>query len=62
MDSTSLYDSLRHFADSWGLLFLFGVFLIVVVMLFLPGARRRAHDAAQIPFRDDRSNPKDARK
>lgn len=50
---TDHYDALRHFADSWGLLYMLGIFLVVVVMLFLPGARGRAAEAAQIPLRDD---------
>lgn len=60
MDPTALYDSLRHFADTWGLVFMFGIFLAVVAMLFLPGAGRRANDAANIPLRDDddRANAK----
>ena len=59
MNPTALYDSLRHFADTWGLVFMFGVFLTVVVMMFLPGAGGRARDAAMIPLKDDdRPNPK----
>jgi cytochrome c oxidase cbb3-type subunit 4 len=47
------YDAMRHFADSWGLLAMVIFFLAVVVrVLFLPGARRNASDAAQIPFKD----------
>ncbi|HHY49331.1 MAG TPA: cbb3-type cytochrome c oxidase subunit 3 [Alphaproteobacteria bacterium] len=52
MDSAT-YDSLRHFADSWGLLYMFGIFIVVAIMLFLPGARRSAAEAARIPFNDD---------
>jgi cytochrome c oxidase cbb3-type subunit 4 len=50
---TAHYDMLRHFADSWGLLYMMGIFLAVAVFLFLPGARRRAMDAARIPLNDD---------
>ena len=46
------YDALRHFADSWGLLYMFGVFISVGLFLLRPGARHRAVDAAQIPLRD----------
>ena len=46
------YDAMRHFADSWGLVYMFGIFLIVVLFLMRPGARNRAQDAAQIPLRD----------
>jgi cytochrome c oxidase cbb3-type subunit 4 len=45
------YDALRHFADSWGLLFLVVVFVGVVVWVFRPGASY--DDQAGIPFRND---------
>ncbi|HHG89909.1 MAG TPA: cbb3-type cytochrome c oxidase subunit 3 [Devosia sp.] len=47
------YEGFRQFADSWGLLYLFVVFLGVIVMVFLPGAKKKAHDAANIPLRDE---------
>ncbi len=50
---TAHYDSLRHFADSWGLVYMLAIFLVVAVMLFLPGARDRARAAAAIPLDDD---------
>jgi cytochrome c oxidase cbb3-type subunit 4 len=46
------YDTFRHFADSWGLVYLFCIFLAVFAMLMRPGARRRAQEAAMIPLRD----------
>ena len=46
------YDSLRHFADSWGLVYLFAVFIGVGLFLLRPGARQRARAAAMIPLRD----------
>ena len=51
------YDALRQFADSWGLLYMFGIFIVVAAMLFLPGAARRARNAAEIPLRDDPTPP-----
>ena len=45
------YHILREFADSWGLLFLFAVFLIAVGWALRPGASFR--DQAQIPFKHD---------
>ena len=50
---TAHYDMLRHFADSWGLLYMMAIFLTVVVFLLRPGARNRAMDAARIPLDDD---------
>lgn len=49
----ALYESLRHFADSWGLIYMMAIFLAVAVMLVLPGSRARAAAAAQIPLADD---------
>lgn len=48
----SRYDALRQFADSWGLLYMMTIFVIVVLMLILPGARERANEAARIPLDD----------
>jgi cytochrome c oxidase cbb3-type subunit 4 len=47
------YDTLRHFADSWGLLFLTLFFVGVVLFAFRPGSRRQAEEAAQIPLGED---------
>ena len=47
------YEGFRQFADSWGLLYLFVIFLGVIVMVLLPGAKKKAQDAASIPLRDD---------
>ncbi|MCY0095748.1 cbb3-type cytochrome c oxidase subunit 3 [Hoeflea ulvae] len=47
------YTAMRHFADSWGLVFLFAVFIGVVLFLLRPGAKKAADDAAQIPLKED---------
>jgi len=47
------YDALRHFADSWGLLYMMGIFLAVVYFIVRPGAKSRALEAAQIPLNDE---------
>lgn len=49
----STYESMRHFADSWAMLAMLVFFAAVILMVFLPGARRRAQEAAQIPLRED---------
>jgi cytochrome c oxidase cbb3-type subunit 4 len=49
----AIYDTLRHFADSWGLIYMMAIFVAVALMLFLPGARGRADAAARIPLADD---------
>jgi len=48
------YNAFRHFADSWGLVYLVVVFLGVVVYLLRPGAKEQARNAANIPFNEDR--------
>jgi cytochrome c oxidase cbb3-type subunit 4 len=47
------YDTLRHLADSWGLLYLMAIFAGAVAVAFRPGARRKHADAALIPFKED---------
>jgi cytochrome c oxidase cbb3-type subunit 4 len=47
------YEALRHFADSWGLLFLFLFFVGVVVLTLWPGRQQQFDEAAQIPLRKD---------
>jgi cytochrome c oxidase cbb3-type subunit 4 len=46
------YSLMRQFADSWGLLAMTLFFLGVVVWVLLPGRKRDAQDAAEIPFKD----------
>ena len=47
------YTLLRHFADSWMLLFLFLFFIGVVIWVFRPGAKKKHEDQADIPFRHE---------
>lgn len=47
------YDTMRAFADSWGLLFLALFFVGVVIYVFRPGSRKSADEAAKIPLKDD---------
>jgi cytochrome c oxidase cbb3-type subunit 4 len=47
------YTAMRHFADSWGLVFMFAVFIGVVLFMFRPGAKKAADEAAQIPLKED---------
>lgn len=57
---TAHYDMLRHFADSWGLLYMMAIFLAVVFFIARPGARASAQAAARIPLED--SDPRSERK
>ncbi|MEO0496006.1 MAG: cbb3-type cytochrome c oxidase subunit 3 [Pseudomonadota bacterium] len=50
---------MRTFADSWGLLYMFLIFIGVVIWTFRPGGRAINEDAAQIPFREDQDVQQD---
>jgi cytochrome c oxidase cbb3-type subunit 4 len=58
---TAHYDTLRHFADSWGLLYMMAIFLVVLFFIGRPGARGRAVEAARIPLEDDQPVRNDRR-
>lgn len=47
------YQEMRTFADSWGLLYMFIVFVIVVLWAFRPGSKKLAEEAANVPFMED---------
>jgi len=47
-----IYDTLRHLADSWGLLAMLSFYLGFVGWAFLPRNRQRNRDAANIIFKD----------
>jgi len=53
MSMHSTYDFLRHLADSWVLLAMFGVFAILCAWPFLPGGKARSRDAAEAIFKDE---------
>jgi cytochrome c oxidase cbb3-type subunit 4 len=48
----SHYDALRHFADSWGLLYMLVIFAAAIAIVLLPGAKQSAVRAARIPLDD----------
>ena len=50
------YSAFRNFADSWGLLYLFILFLGIVLFTFRPGSRRQADENSKIPFVGDDEN------
>ncbi|RAI33918.1 cbb3-type cytochrome c oxidase subunit 3, partial [Rhodoplanes roseus] len=49
----STYDTLRHFADKWGLLFMLLVFVAAVLWVYRPGARASYRAQGDIPFKHD---------
>ena len=56
------YNEFRHFADSWGLVYLFAIFVFVVAFIFRPGSGDIYKDAARIPLDEAPSGKPDARK
>lgn len=50
------YETLRHFAYSWGLVYLIVVFLALVLYAFRPGSKKIADDIAQIPLKEEDDN------
>ena len=47
------YQSMRTFADSWGLVYLMAVFVFAILWAFRPGSKKISDDAANIPFKED---------
>jgi cytochrome c oxidase cbb3-type subunit 4 len=47
------YETLRHLADTWGLVFLIVVFLAVIMWVMRPGAEEIYEDTARIPLKED---------
>lgn len=50
------YSTFREFSDSWGLLYLFALFVGVILFTFRPGSGKKAQDIANIPFKEDETN------
>lgn len=44
------YNDLRHFADSWGLVFMGVTYLVLIGWHFRPGGKERSRNAAAIVF------------
>ena len=47
------YQTMRTFADSWGLLAMALFFVGVIAFAFRPGSRKSADEIARIPLKDD---------
>ncbi len=47
------YEAAAHFAQNWGLVYFFLVFVAVVLLVMRPSQRRRYEDAARLPLRED---------
>ena len=48
----STYDTLRHFADSYGLVAMVGVFVALCLWPLRPGSRSHNEAAANLIFKD----------
>ncbi|MBX7540924.1 cbb3-type cytochrome c oxidase subunit 3 [Qipengyuania sphaerica] len=46
----SLYETLRHFADSYALVMMLVLFVGLCAWPFRPGAKKRNHEAATLIF------------
>lgn len=53
MSGADTYDTLRHLADSWGLLAMVIVFICLCLWPFRPGADHRNNDAANAIFKEE---------
>jgi|TARA_R100000501_G_scaffold12618_1_gene23232 cytochrome c oxidase cbb3-type subunit 4 len=47
------YDDMRHFADSYGLVAMVILYMVLCGWAFRPNARKRNKDAANMIFADD---------
>lgn len=47
------YNTFRELADSWGLLYLFALFVGIAFFTFRPGSGKVAQRVAQIPLTED---------
>ena len=47
------YETLRQFADTWGLLALALLFVGIVLFVLRPGAKRKYDENAKIPLKED---------
>lgn len=50
----SFYETLRHFADSYGLVVIFALFVLLCGWPFRPGSASRNHAAANSIFEEDK--------
>ena len=53
MNAHSTYESLRHLADSWGLVVMTASFLALAAWPFRPGSKAGNDAAAKMIFRDN---------
>ncbi|ARU15438.1 CcoQ/FixQ family Cbb3-type cytochrome c oxidase assembly chaperone [Croceicoccus marinus] len=49
----SVYETLRHFADSYGLVVMLAIFVTLCAWPFRPGAKQHNRAAANLIFKDE---------
>lgn len=47
------YQMLAGFAQTWGLLYFVGIFIVILVYALAPSRRKGFEEAARIPLRED---------
>lgn len=47
------YETVAAFSKTWGLVYLFVMFVAVLVYALNPFSRKKFKDAAEIPFKED---------
>jgi cytochrome c oxidase cbb3-type subunit IV len=50
------YDTLRYLADSWGLVALFIIFLLLILFVFRPGSKKLYRRLSRVPLDDDKKD------
>ena len=50
---STTYLALAHFAQTWGLTYFVGVFLLVLLYALWPSRQSEFDDAARMPLRED---------
>jgi cytochrome c oxidase cbb3-type subunit 4 len=50
---SATYKMLAEFAQTWGLLYFVGIFLIVLIYALWPSSKRKFDEASRIPLRED---------
>lgn len=48
------YTLFRELADSWGLIYLFVLFVGAILFTFRPGSKKIAEKVSRIPFSEDK--------
>lgn len=47
------FETMRHFADTWGLVYLVILFAGILAYTFRPGSKQKYDEAAKLPLKHD---------